>query len=79
MEMKKFNGVKGDLTVRILSKLASKIAKNKLGSDCDVCIQELILTTDEEKSIVRLGVSATATMHADDIEKLIFQGGKRND
>ena len=76
MEMKKFNGVKGDLTVRLLSKIASRMVKAKLGSECNVNIQEIILTTDEETNMVKLGISGTVAMHADDIEKLIFQGGK---
>lgn len=78
MKTKKFNGFKGDLTVRLLSKLASRILKDKLGSECNVSIQELILTTDEESFMIELGISGTVSMHADDIEKLIFQGGKKN-
>ena len=74
--MKMFNGVKGNLIIRLLSKLASKMLKNKLGSECNVNIQELVLTTDEENCMITLGVSGTVSMHADDIEKLIFQGGK---
>lgn len=76
MKTKKFNGFKGDLTVRLLSKLLSKLLKDKVGSECNVNIQELILTTDEENCMVELGISGTVSMHADDIEKLIFRGGK---
>ena len=63
---------------KVASKAISSIVSKKLGTNVTINLDDVVLLTNEDAKKAEISVNASAYMDTDDLQKLIFQGGKKN-